>query len=169
MNTDDFHRSLPALFRELVHGAPSGGAFVLNPGDAGMLASLDRLTAGDASRSRDGGAAIAAHVDHLRYGLSLMNRWAAGEENPFAHADWTASWRLEAVSEDEWAGLRETLRAEVDRWLAALEQPRHVTGIALDGVIGSVVHLAYHMGAIRQIAAGTRGPRAEGGADATTP
>jgi hypothetical protein len=169
MNTDDFHRSLPALFRELVHGAPSGGAFVLNPGDAGMLAALDRLTAGDASRSRDGGAAIAAHVDHLRYGLSLMNRWAAGEENPFAHADWTASWRLEAVSEDEWAGLRETLRAEVDRWLAALEQPRHVTGIALDGVIGSVVHLAYHMGAIRQIAAGTRGPRAEGGADATTP
>jgi glutathione S-transferase len=169
MNTDDFHRSLPSLFRELVHGAPPGGAFVLNPGDEGLLAALDRLAAADASRRRDGGAPIAAHVDHLRYGLSLMNRWAAGEENPLADADWTASWRLEAVSDGEWAALRERLRAEVDRWLEALEQPRRVTGVALDGVIGSVVHLAYHMGAIRQIAAGTRGPRAEDAADAETP
>jgi hypothetical protein len=30
----------------------------------------------------------------------------------------------------------------------------------VDGVIGSVVHLAYHVGAIRQIHAEARGPKA---------
>lgn len=160
MISDDLNRSLPSLFRELVHGAPAAGAFVLNPGDVGLLAALDGLSAADASLSRNEGGTIAAHVDHLRFGLSLLNRWAAGEENPFADADWTASWKRRSVSEEEWAELREGLRTEVERWHAALLEPREVAGIELDGVIGSVVHLAYHLGAIRQIAPGLRGPRA---------
>lgn len=160
MITNDLNRSLPSLLRELVHGAPQTGSFVLNSGDGGLLASLDRLSAADASRSSDGGATIAAHVDHLRYGLSLMNRWAAGEENPFAGADWTESWNRRTVSDSEWAELRAGLRDEAEQWHAALQAPREVAGVELDGVIGSVVHLAYHLGAIRQIASGARGPRA---------
>ena len=39
-----------------------------------------------ASQTSHGGASIAAHVAHLTYGLSLMNRWAGGEANPFATA-----------------------------------------------------------------------------------
>jgi hypothetical protein len=160
MISDDLNRSLPSLFRELVYGAPAAGAFVLNPGDVGLLATLDGLSAVEASRSSSEGATIAAHVDHVRFGLSLMNRWAAGEENPFAGADWTAAWKRRTVSEAEWAELRKALRGDVERWEAALQEPRKVTGIELDGVIGSVVHLAYHLGAIRQIAPGARGPRA---------
>lgn len=159
MTSPDLDRSLSALFRELTHGAPRDGAFVLNRGDAGLLASLETLSAEEASQSRDGGASIAAHVDHLRYGLSLMNRWAAGE-NPFGDADWSRSWERGAVSDPEWRRLRDALRGEVDRWLVALESPREVTGAELDGVIGSIVHLGYHLGAIRQIHASTRGPQA---------
>jgi len=160
MTSDDLSRSLPALFGELVDGAPETGAFVLNPGDAGLLAGLDRLSAAAASRSSHGGASIAAHTDHLRYGLSLMNRWAAGE-NPFADADWTASWKRTTVSEAEWEELRSGLRAECRRWRSALRERREVAGIELDGVIGSIAHLAYHLGAIRQIDPDVRGPRAD--------
>lgn len=152
------HRSLPSLFSELVHGAPETGAFVLNSGDPGLLDSLDRLSAADASASRSGGATIAAHVDHLGYGLSLMNRWAAGE-NPFRDADWSISWQTTSVSEGEWLALRQRLRDEVERWLAALQSPRDVTGMELDGVIASIAHLAYHLGAIRQIGPALRGPK----------
>ena len=159
MTSSDLHRSLPSLFSELVYGAPEGGAFVLNPGDAGLLASLDQLTAEAASQRSSGGASIAAHVDHLRYGLSLMNRWAAGE-NPFRDARWAASWERTRVTEEEWRGLRRDLRAAVDEWHGALQSTREVSGIELDGVIGSVVHLAYHLGAIRQIDARARGPKA---------
>lgn len=159
MRSNDLNRSLPSLFSELVHGAPEAGAFVLNRGDRGLLASLDGLSADKASASHAGGATIAGHVDHLRYGLSLMNRWSAGE-NPFDDADWSASWHTTSVSDAEWQELRAGLRREVEAWYSALESPREVAGIELDGVIGSIIHLAYHLGAIRQIDAGTRGPKA---------
>ena len=37
--------------------------------------------------------------------------------------------------------------------------PRDVSDVELPGSIGSIAHTAYHLGAIRQIAAALRGPR----------
>ena len=159
MLSDALDKSLPALFSELAYGAPETRAYVLNPGDAGLLESVDRLSAAAVSASRDGGASIAAHVRHLAYGLSLLNRWAAGE-NPFEDANYAAAWEKRAVDEDEWRELRRQLRDEVDAWLLVLKSPVAVGMLELNGVIGSIVHLAYHLGAIRQIAAGARGPKA---------
>lgn len=34
--------------------------------------------------------------------------------------------------------------------------------VEANGIAGSVAHLAYHLGAIRQIATGARGPREQG-------
>jgi hypothetical protein len=47
----------------------------------------------------------------------------------------------------------------VEHWHAALQSDREVGGAELDGVVGSLIHLAYHLGAIRQIAAALRGPK----------
>ena len=157
MHTADLANTLATLFGELVDGAPASGCYMLNAGDEGLLRSLDRLPAAAASAVTRTGSSIAAHVDHLRYGLSLMNRWSAGE-NPFRDADWTASWKRTAVSEQEWQTLRAELRAESARWLHALRTPRDVQEIELNGMIGSIAHLAYHLGAIRQIDHTLRGP-----------
>lgn len=160
MKTDEISGALAGLFGELVDGVPEFG-FVLNRGDAGLRGSLDRLSAEAASATHDGGATIAAHAEHLRYALSLMNRWAGGE-NPFADADWTASWRTTTVSEDEWARLRSSLADEARRWREALGTPREVTDVELKGMVASIAHLAYHVGAIRQIDRAARGPAADG-------
>ena len=157
MYTDAVAKTLATLFSELVEGAPAGGAYILNAGDDGLLKSLDKLPAAAASAVTSTGSSIAAHIDHLRYGLSLMNRWSAGE-NPFNDADWSASWRRTTVSEDEWRALRAELRDEAGRWLKALRVPRDVQEIELNGMIVSVAHLAYHLGAIRQINDRLRGP-----------
>src|SRR2546421_3269488 len=114
MNTTEIAGSLRTLFAELVEGAPETAAYMLNPADAGLLRSLDKLDAAAASRASATGSSIAAHVDHLRYGLSLLNRWAAGE-NPWADADWGASWRKTSVSDVEWKQLRAALRDEARR------------------------------------------------------
>lgn len=157
--------SLATLFRELVSGAPESEAYMLNRGDPGLLRSLEHISwEAAAEPGSDGGASIAAHVDHLRYGISLFNRWAAGETNPFATADWGASWKTSVRSEEEWRRLREELARATAAWTESLERledrsPLHP--VALKGVIGSVAHLAYHLGAIRQIDARTRGPRDE--------
>jgi hypothetical protein len=157
MNTGDVARTLAALFAELVDGTPPSGGFMLNGGDAGLLRSLDTLSAAAASAPTVTGSSIAAHADHVRYGLSLMNRWSAGE-NPFTSADWTASWRNTTVSDEDWRALRADLRGEAHRWLKTLGTPREVQEIELNGMIGSIAHLAYHFGAIRQIDASLRGP-----------
>ena len=159
MNTTHLGKTLVTLFAELVDGAPKSDAYMLNSGDPGLLASLDRLSAAAASASVAGGASIAAHVEHLRYGLSLMNRWSAGE-NPFRDADWTASWRTTKVSEREWKELRARLADEAHKWRDTLRTPREVNEMELNGVVGSVAHLAYHLGAIRQIDRAARGPAA---------
>jgi hypothetical protein len=152
--------SLRQLFSELVDGANHpGGAFMLNTGDNGLLDSLDRLPAADASRSVNDGATIAAHTQHVRYGLSLMNRWATEGGNPFADATWDAAWKVSAVNDSEWQEIRDGLRHEARRWLEVLGKPRDVNGVELSGMIGSIAHLAYHLGAIRQINKSVRGPR----------
>jgi hypothetical protein len=155
MNTREIAASLATVFAELVDGAPTTGGYVLNRGDAGLRRSLDKLDAAAASRVNAGGSSIAAHVDHVRYGLSLLNRWAAGE-NP----DWTLSWRKTSVSETEWQQLRADIRDEARQWAVAIGRPRDVDELELNGVIGSIAHAAYHIGAIRQIDRQARGPSA---------
>jgi len=161
MNTTDITSTLETLYSELIDGAPTTGAYMLNRGDPGLLASLDKLSATDASKTNDGGASIAAHVDHLRYGLSLMNRWGAGEKDPWADADWTASWRRTVVSDKEWKQLRADLRDETHRWLKSLGTSRPMNDVELNIFVGNVAHVAYHLGAIRQIDRATRGPKEE--------
>lgn len=159
-STEQVHRTLLALLRELADGPASDAAFVLNTGDLGLLRSLDRLSAAAASKVI-GESSIAAHIDHLRYGLHLMNRWSRGE-SPFADADYSESWRRVSVSDEAWHELRKRLRAEIEQWSAAIRQPRTLSDADLTGVVASVVHLAYHVGAIRQMDRSIRGPKASG-------
>ena len=161
MNTRDVAGTLATLFAELIEGAPASGAYMLNAGDEGLFRALDRLPAAAASMPTPTGSSIAAHVDHVRYGLSLMNRWSAGD-NPFDDADWNASWKSTTVSDDEWQTLRADFRDEASRWLTALRAPRDVQEFELNGMVGSIAHLAYHLGAIRRINSSLRGPTASG-------
>ena len=151
MKTDETTRALTHLFSELVDGVTGSGGFMLNTGDIGLLRSLEKLSAEDASRSTNGGATIAAHTQHVRYGLSLMNQWASEGGNPFANAKWDEAWKISAVTGDQWKEIRNGLRDEARRWLDALKTPREVHGIEYTGMVSSIAHLAYHLGAIRQI------------------
>jgi hypothetical protein len=63
------------------------------------------------------------------------------------------------VTDDEWRTLRADLHAEAIRWLDGLRTPREAQEPDLNGLIGSIAHLAYHLGAIRQIDAALRGPK----------
>lgn len=152
--------ALVQLWTELVDGTNGHAeAFVLNSGDVGLRRSLDKLSAADASHSLHDGATIAAHVQHVRYGLSLMNRWASEGGNPFADAKWDEAWKTSRVDESAWQEIRRGLGEEARRWTATLSAAREVNEIELTGMIGSVAHLAYHLGAIRQIDKQTRGPK----------
>jgi hypothetical protein len=166
MNTANVTGPLTALLKELVDGTPPTGGYMLNRQDVGLFGSLERLSAVDASAIIDGGSSIAAHVDHVSYYVRLMNRWAAGEKNPWRGADWKASWARTSVTQESWATLRVEFERQIRQWLETLNEPRDVSEPELTGMISSVVHLAYHMGAIRQMDRKTRGPSAANEQDA---
>jgi hypothetical protein len=156
MNENDgiFHRAVSKLLVEVFDGPPGEEAYILNPGDPGLLAELDRITAETASaRPIPDKPSIAAHADHVHFGLSLLTRWLSGEENPWVGADWNASWERSRVSEDEWRTLCRDLREKSTVWQNAVAVRSEWDDLSAAGAISTVAHTAYHLGAIRQILA----------------
>jgi hypothetical protein len=154
-STAVFHEAIAKLLIEVFEGPPGEEAYLLNPGDPGLLRQLESISAETASRTPPSGRrSIAAHVDHVRYGLSLLNRWIAGEENPWADADWNASWRKIRVTDEEWKALVGDLRRLSNAWREAFTKRHEWAPVDAAGAISSVAHTAYHLGAIRQVLAG---------------
>jgi hypothetical protein len=156
MNATDsvFKRALSKLLTEIFDGPPGNEAYLLNPGDAGLLRQLESIDAGAAStRPMPGRTTIAAHVDHVHYGFTLLNRWAAGEPNPWADSDWNASWQRGNVTADEWRKLRDDLGRQADAWRKAVANRAEWDDMTAAGALSSAAHTAYHLGAIRQILA----------------
>jgi hypothetical protein len=156
MTTTDsvFQRALSNMLTEIFDGPPGQEAYLLNPGDPGLLRQLDTLDASAASqRPVPGKGSIAAQVDHLHLGLSALNRWAAGEENPWAGVDWNASWQRTTVTDEQWQSLRDGLRHEADQWRKVVETLTDWDGLGAAAALSTAAHTAYHFGAIRQILA----------------
>ncbi len=155
MNSDGiFQAALAKLLGEIFDGPPGNEAFVLNPGDPGLLRQLQSISAQAASaRPMPGKTTIAAHADHVLYGLSLLNRWVGGEENPWAGADWNASWRRTTVTPDEWQTLCDNLQQAATTWGQHVATRSTWDHLSASGALSSAAHTAYHLGAIRQILA----------------
>jgi hypothetical protein len=156
MTTTDsvFQRAVSNMLTEIFDGPPGQEAYVLNPGDPGLLRQLEGIDASAASqRLMRGKATIAAHVDHVHFGLSVLNRWAAGEANPWAGAGWNASWQHTTVTEEQWRTLRDGLRQEAEQWRKVVAARTKWDDMAAAAALSTAAHTAYHFGAIRQILA----------------
>lgn len=154
---DVFRRAVKAMLVELFDGSTEKAAYVLNPGDPGLLRQLEALDAEAVSnRPMPGLTTVAAHVDHVLYGITLLNRAADGEANPWADADWSASWKRTSVDEAGWRDLVKRLRAASERWKRGVAEWKDWDETSAAGAVSSVAHTAYHLGAIRQILAAAK-------------
>jgi hypothetical protein len=162
MTTTDsvFHRAVSNMLTEIFDGPPGQEAYLLNPGDPGLLRQLESIDASTASRRpMPGKTTVASHVDHLHFGLSILNRWAAGDPNPWAGTDANASWQRPTVTDAQWRALRDAFRHEAEQWRKGVDARGSwdATGAAV--ALSTAVHTAYHVGAIRQILAGLQPDR----------
>ena len=136
------------LLRETFEGALPGQGTQYLDHDSGIRATLSKLTAAEASRPFEGRPSIASHVRHMSFHLRVTAEWIQGDHS---RRDWAASFEPQTVTEAEWAELQkelETTRAEVVRTLEGLSPEQFVE----EGAgLGSVAHLAYHLGAICQL------------------
>lgn len=127
---------------------PRSTHFVNNVPDCGLFGTLDALTAEQASTPvEEGGSTAAAQAEHLRFSLDVSVRWMRGEREK---ADWPRSWDVREVDDDAWAELREQLRRTYGAFVEMVEQ-RPMDAELLEGLVATVAHAAYHLGALRQI------------------
>jgi hypothetical protein len=153
-----FQRALSNMLTEIFNGPPGEEAYVINPGDPGLLRQLDAIDAKTAStKPTPGQSTIAAHVDHVQFGLAILNRWAAGEENPWAGADFNGSWQRTSVDDARWRTLRDGLRREADQWKKVVAARTTWDDMSAAAGLSTAAHTAYHLGAIRQILAALKG------------
>jgi hypothetical protein len=103
-----------------------------------------------------GKTTIAAHADHVLFGLSILNRWAAGEANPWAGADWNASWQRTTVTDEQWRTLRDGLRREAEKWRKVVATRVSWDDMGAAAALSTAAHTGYHFGAVRQILAGLK-------------
>ncbi len=155
-----FIDALRALVTEIGDGPPDPRStwIVSNQPGSGFLGTLDRLDAAAASHVPPGCAhSIAAHAGHIAFVLDLFVRAARGE-NVYAGAKWAESWRIGSVDENSWRDLRSRLRDLHRLALEALAKgPPAIDQAIITGGVALPAHLAFHLGAVRQLAAIARG------------
>lgn len=143
-------QTLAGLFQELLQGIPAGDPTWITTGglESALQGTLQQLTAEQASRELDG-TTIAAQTEHTRWALQLVNDWFDGTEPT---ADWSASWSVRTVSPAEWDELRSDLQRTGEQLLHNLRtRQRWNEEMSMQGALASFGHLAYHLGAIRQL------------------
>ena len=143
---------LLAILREACEGGvPGEGTAFLdgtrNGVNHGLFATLERLSAAQASNPNALGQSIAAHAAHTAYHMEVTVRWVHGDRGPF---DWPGSFEPRVVNDEQWratcARVREAYAGVVALATAAPDWDED----AVAGLAGAIAHVAYHLGAIRQ-------------------
>ena len=147
ISADLFRENLFALFTETFESSPRPGSIYLDK-KAGLFDTLDVLEAEQASQERNG-ATIAAQVAHTAFYIRALERYLDGFTGK---TDWNESWRTKEVTPDEWAALKRQLREDYERVVGKLRALQTWSDESLGVGMAIVVHSAYHLGAIRQLA-----------------
>ncbi|CAM3572048.1 hypothetical protein [Deinococcus frigens] len=150
---------LDILHEAVEGGAPGEGTAFLDgtaadgSGNNGLIATLDALSAAQASTEIHG-TSIAGHARHSALHMEVVVRWErGGDRGPF---DWKGSFHPADVDDEAWDDLRVRLRAAYDALcaFARTQKEGEATGDATGSMTGAVAHVAYHLGAIRQMVKG---------------
>ncbi|RYZ99165.1 MAG: hypothetical protein EOP47_17545 [Sphingobacteriaceae bacterium] len=138
------------IFDELYIGPQNENTWVVDrdPG-LGFIDVIRTVSAADASRPfYDGGSTLAGHTEHLRWSLNFSLTYLQGKQPA---TDWSKSWAVKTVTEEEWENLQSALANEYIAIRAAIEQITDWSNaFVLSGVLALLPHAAYHLGAIKQ-------------------
>jgi len=115
-----------------------------------LFETLDTISSDEASRPVSAHcASIAAQVTHVIFYMEVLEKAILDQE--IGKVDWGDIWqRVEAVTADEWAALKQQLQQTYQRISAMLHKIENWDDDRIGGIIAIVAHTAYHLGEIRQ-------------------
>ncbi len=133
---------------------PESDTHVLDP-DAGWVPSLASVDAATASRPIALGAtSIAGQTAHATRALEYLEELLDGHE---PQVDWPATFLPAEVDDEAWARRRQRLSTVAERVAARLRGNPEWPHEHLLRIMSHLVHLAYHLAAVRQMMRVARG------------
>lgn len=129
---------------EQVHG------MYLNKGTS-MFETLAEVTAEQASQPMGNCATIAAHVEHTRYYLQVLEDTLL--DNDLSYVNWQTTWEtVSTVSDDEWEAIKTNLKITYESVKGQLDNADSWDGDKeLSSMLSIIIHSAHHLGEIRQM------------------
>jgi hypothetical protein len=152
LTSDGVITQLLAVLKETIEGPGEGGSFFLDP-NTGLLQTLETLSLSEQGLERafaspaPGRPSIAAHVKHTSFHMNAICAWPRGDHS---RRDWPSSFVLENHNAATWTALLEELKFEYQDFQSVIQEFA-TENEALGGAVGGIVHVAYHLGAIRQL------------------
>lgn len=140
-------KEIREILRETFEGGLPGQGTQYLDHNAGIFQTLEGLSPQQASFSFQGHPSIAAHVRHMVFHLKVGVEWMQGDHSK---RDWVGSFRPFETDEADWQNLKQNLQDTRNAYLSLLEQAPE-TEFEEEMGYGVVAHLAYHLGAIRQL------------------
>jgi hypothetical protein len=116
-----------------------------------LFETLKDISAQEASHPiSEGCAPIAAHVEHVRFYLDVLNDMMQKER--VAKVEWREIWQtVRGVTPEEWEEMKQRLRVSYQSVLTTMKNYERWEGeYGLSGSLAVLVHTAYHLGGIRQ-------------------
>ncbi len=136
------------LLRETFEGGLPGQGTQYLDSASGIRITLKSLSAEQASRRPGQHPSIAAHVRHMNFHLRMTYEWVMGDHS---RRDWKGSFEPQSVTTEEWARLPQELETTRNEFLRIMSELPADTFVSEGAGIGAIAHLAYHLGAIRQL------------------
>lgn len=144
---DVVKQQLLAVYDEGFQGPAQKWSYFTGEGrESAMFGTLEALSAEQASR-KIAGSTIAGHVYHVIFGLRAQGKFIRGVRE---HADWESSFAQSEVDDAAWRAMQQDLQAAYDETREAIEQHMFDDFMSYGGALSAAVHLAYHLGVIRQ-------------------
>ena len=112
-----------------------------------LFDTLEPLSSEQVSRLVNGNT-MAAHVEHARFYLVVLKNYMNGETEK---VDWSESWKIKNVNDEEWNALKDALRREYQETTEFFKSTEDWNDERIGGALAIVAHTAFHNGAIRQM------------------
>jgi hypothetical protein len=136
------------LLRETFEGGLPGQGTQYLDSASGIRRTLGALTAAQASVSRNSHPSIAGHARHMHFHMIATIEWLQGVRT---RRDWIGSFKPFEVNAAEWESIRRDLEQARLELMMTLRGLSDADFVKEGEGLGALLHLAYHLGAIRQL------------------
>ncbi len=143
-----FLSEVEEIIRETFEGGLPGQGTQYLDHDSGIVNTIKRISYIKASERPNKHISIASHISHMTFHLKVAYEWIKGDHSK---RDWSKSFEPSKVNEQEWKKLIQEFDESKIQYLQAIRNLPNEKLISDSGAFGIIAHLAYHLGAIRQL------------------